>query len=344
MGSKILDLVDGKKLDLRSLRGKTLAVDAFNTLYMFLTTIRGRDGTPLQNKDGKMTSHLVGIFNRFTKYLELGIKFVFVFDGKAPDLKSEEVSRRKDLKKEAKKKYEKAKQEENVENMKKYAARSVFLTEDLIKESKELITLMGMGVVEAPSEGEAQAAHIVKQGDAYAVVSQDADSLLAGAPRVIRNLNTTKRRKLPGRQGYTSTNPEIIHLDTVLTQLEINLDQLLLLAMLVGTDYNYGGVKGVGPKRGIKLVKKYKGKPNELFEHVQWSDNFDVSWEKVFETLKNVEVKTNYSFETKDFNPQGIKELLVNKNDFSASRVENNLEKLHKAQKVNKQTGLQDFF
>lgn len=343
MGSKILDLVEGKELDIRSLRGKTLAVDAFNTLYMFLTTIRGRDGTPLQNKNGKMTSHLVGIFNRFTKYLEKGIKFVFVFDGKAPDLKSEEVSRRKDLKKEAKKKYEEAKKEEDIENMKKYAARSVFLTKDLIEESKELIRAMGMGVVEAPSEGEAQAAHIVKKGDAYAVVSQDADSLLAGAPRIIRNLNTTRKRKLPGRQGYKTTYPEIIELNDVLDSLRVDLNQLILLAMLVGTDYNYGGVKGVGPKRGIKLVRKYKDDPKGLFEHVGWSDNFDISWKKVYETLKNVKVK-DYSFETKDYNPELIRTLLVEKNDFSSDRVENNLEKLERAQKVNKQKGLQDFF
>jgi flap endonuclease-1 len=253
------------EIKLESLSGRILAVDSFNVLYMFLTTIRGPDGSPLMDSKGNTTSHLVGLFSRFSNLMEKGIKFVFVFDGKAPDLKKEERERRKQLKDEAQKLYDVAQSEENVENMKKYAARTTVLTKEMIEEAKELIEAMGMTVVIAPSEGEAQAAHIVKNGDAYAVMSQDADSLLTGSPRTIRNLSITGRRKMPGSHAYKNVLPELIDLNDNLKELEMTQDQLIVLAILVGTDYNYGGVKGIGPKKALILMKKHGSDFDSLF-------------------------------------------------------------------------------
>ena len=343
MGSDLFDLISSKELDLRSLRNKTVTVDAFNTIYMFLTNIRGRDGSPLTNADGEPTSHLVGLYNRFTKYMEKGIDFVFVFDGESPDLKKEEQERRKKKKKKAKEKYEEAKKEEDVQNMKKYAARQAVLDQKKISESKRLIRLMGMGVVDAPSEGEAQAAHMVKKGDAYAVVTQDADSLLNGATRVIRNLSISGRRKMPGTQSYKTVKPELIELNKVLDDLDITQDQLIALALLIGTDYNYGGVKGIGPKRGIKKVRKYEDDFQTLFEEVGWQDHFDTSWEEVFSTIKDMEVTDDYKFETGDYDADGITKMLVEEKDFSQDRVDKKLKKLKKAREVNKQKGIGDF-
>jgi flap endonuclease-1 len=344
MGVAISGLLEGKEIKPEDLKGKILAVDAFNTLYMFITTIRGADGSPLTDSKGRVTSHLVGLFSRFSNLMEKGVKFVFVFDGKAPELKHKERERRKDLKLEATKLYEEAKQGEDIENMKKYAARTAFLTSEMIQDAKDLLTAMGIPYVDAPSEGEAQAAYIVKKADAYAVVSQDADSLLSGAPRVIRNLSISKKRKMPGSYNYQTVNPEMIDLKDNLSNMKISQDQLIALSILVGTDYNYGGVKGIGPKKGIKLVQKHKEDFDALFTEVNWSDSFNIDWRAIFDTIKNMPVTDDYkiAFFPPDFD--AIKTLLVDKYDFSEERVSGTLEKLEKAKKINEQKGLGDFF
>ncbi|MFT4260914.1 MAG: flap endonuclease-1 [Candidatus Woesearchaeota archaeon] len=340
MGSKITDLLEGKEIKVESLAGKVLAVDAFNTLYMFLTTIRGPDGSPLMTREGKITSHIQGLISRFTNYSEKGLKFVFVFDGTPPKLKSEESKRRKSLKEEAKKLYKEAKDKDDVENMKKYAARSVFLTDEMIEETKELLKIMGIPVVQAPSEGEAQAAHLVKKGDAYAVVSQDADSLLNGALRVIKNMSITGRRKLPGNLGYKTLEPELIELKPNLEKLALTQDELIMLAILIGTDYNYGGVKGIGPKKGIKLVKKEKEKS---FETINWEEHFDIEWKDIFDTIKDMPITDDYELRWQNPDYDKLREFLE-KRDFSENRIDSTLRKIKYAEDKNKQKGLSEFF
>lgn len=344
MGVAISSIIEGKEIKPEELRGKTLAVDAFNTLYMFITTIRGADGSPLMDSKGRITSHLVGLFSRFSNLQEKGIKFIFVFDGEAPELKKEERERRKTLKQEASRLYEEAKQKEDIDNMKKYAARTAILTKDMISEAKQLIQAMGMAIIEAPSEGEAQAAHIVKKGDAYAVVSQDADALIFGAPRVIKNLSISRKRKMPGSYSYQTVNPEIIELKKVLATLELNQDQLVALSILIGTDYNYGGVKGIGPKKGIKLVQKHKDNFEALFEEAKWSETFQIEWKKIFDAMKNTKVTDNYKIIFDFPDQEKITKLLVEEHQFSEERVKNTLEKLEAAKKLNAQKGLGEYF
>lgn len=344
MGVAITELLKSKEIKIADLKGKVLAVDAFNILYMFTTTIRGPDGAPLMDSKGRITSHLTGLFSRFSNLLEKGIKFVFVFDGIAPDLKKKERDRRRKLKEEAKELYEEAKQSQDIENMKKYAARSVFLTEDMIREAKLLIKAMGMPILDAPSEGEAQAAHIVKRGDAFAVLSQDADCLLNEAPRMIRNLSITARRKMPGQFSHKAAEPELIELKENLDSLKINQDQLIALAILVGTDYNYGGIKGIGPKKAIKLIKTHKENFEKIFKEAKWEEHYDFSWKKIFEIIKEMPLTDKYTLKFNDPNPDKIKELLVKEHDFSEERVANTLAKLEEYKKLNAQKGLSDFF
>lgn len=344
MGVAITELLKSKEIKIADLKGKVLAVDAFNILYMFTTTIRGPDGAPLMDSKGRITSHLTGLFSRFSNLLEKGIKFVFVFDGIAPDLKKKERDRRRKLKEEAKELYEEAKQSQDIENMKKYAARSVFLTEDMIREAKLLIKAMGMPILDAPSEGEAQAAHIVKRGDAFAVLSQDADCLLNEAPRMIRNLSITARRKMPGQFSHKAAEPELIELKENLDSLKINQDQLIALAILVGTDYNYGGIKGIGPKKAIKLIKTHKENFEKIFKEAKWEEHYDFSWKKIFEIIKEMPLTDKYTLKFNDPNPDKIKELLVKEHDFSEERVENTLAKLEEYKKLNAQKGLNEFF
>jgi flap endonuclease-1 len=128
--------------------------------------------------------------------MEHGLKLVFVFDGKPPALKSREIARRVELKMDAAQKHKEAEEKGDIEEMKKYAVRTARLTTEMIEESKQLLTLLGIPIIQAPSEGEAQAAYMTKQGDAYAVVSQDFDSLLFGCTRVVRNLSIEGKRKM----------------------------------------------------------------------------------------------------------------------------------------------------
>lgn len=343
MGVAISTLLEGKEIKAENLKGKVLAVDAFNTLYMFITTIRGADGSPLMDSKGRITSHLVGLFSRFSNLMEKGLKFVFVFDGEPPDLKKKERARRRELKQEASKLYEEAKQKEDVENMKKYAARTAFLTKEMIEEAKTLLEAMGIPYVDAPSEGEAQAAHIVKNGDAYAVISQDADALLFGAPKVIKNLSITKRRKMPGSYNFQIVNPEMIDLKQNLQNLNLSQDQLIVLSILIGTDYNYGGVKGIGPKKGIKMVQKHDDY-DALFAEAKWSETFDIDWKKILKIFKEMPVTDDYKIKFEPANPDKINKLLVKEHEFSEERVKNTLEKLNAAKKLNEQKGLSDFF
>lgn len=175
MGVAFKDIIVSREIDLDFLKGKVIVLDAYNILYQFLTTIRGIDGTPLMDSKGNVTSHLVGLFTRTTSLMHKGIKPVFVFDGKPPELKQKVQEQRRSLKLEAEKKYIEAKEKEDVEEMKKYASRASRLSRDMVEEAKKVVSLLGIPVVQAPSEGEAQAAYMVKEGKGFAVGSQAFD-------------------------------------------------------------------------------------------------------------------------------------------------------------------------
>jgi flap endonuclease-1 len=211
----------------------------------------------------------------------------------------------------------------------------------MIEESKKLLEAMGIAVVQAPSEGEAEAAYLSKKQEVYASASQDYDSLLFGAPRLIRNLTLARKRKT--FEGYVEVRPEIIDLEKVFNSLEINLDQLICLGILVGTDYNPRGIPGIGQKRALEIVKKYR-QPVLIFENVEEQimsldeeDRFD--WKDIFELFKKPKVIDD-DFEFGKINEDGIRKILVEEHDFSEDRVEKQLEKLRKAKEQAKQKGL----
>jgi len=343
MGVKIFELVPKKEVELDNLAGKTLAVDSSLFLYQFLSTIRQRDGSLLMDSKGNVTSHLAGLFNRTIKLMQKQIGLVFVFDGKPPELKSAERARRAELKKEAEMKYKIAVEKKDIDEMKKYASRTTRLTKDMVLEAKELIEALGLPVVQAPSEGEAQAAYIVSNGDAYAVASQDADSLIFGASRLVRNLAITGRRKKAGKLGFDTIKTEIIELKDVLNTLGLDTDQFITLAMLIGTDYNIGGVKGIGQKNGLKLVKKHGTDFDALFKEAEWEKYFDFSWKVVFDTIKNVEVTKDYDLSLGKVDKDRVIKLLVEKHDFSLERINGALDKLVKATQKKQQKGLAEW-
>ncbi|TKJ17414.1 flap endonuclease-1 [Candidatus Woesearchaeota archaeon B3_Woes] len=341
MGIAFKDIILGKEIDIKTLKGKTLIIDTFNLLYQFLSSIRSRDGSLLTDSQGNVTSHLIGLFSRITNLLQYDLKLVFVFDGEPPSLKQKERERRKQSKIQAQKKYETAKAKEDIESMKKYASRTTALSQEMIEDAKKLIQYLGLPIVQAPSEGEAQAVYIAKKENCF-VVSQDYDSLLYGIPQLIRNLSILGKRKQTNKLSYTTVKPEIIDLADVLNNLTIDLDQLIAMAMLIGTDYNPGGIKGIGPKNALTLVKKYKKDFDSLFKEVKWNEFFDFEWKEVYDLFKKMPVTDDYELKWKSINTKEIKEFLL-KHDFSEERINSTLEKLEKKENSKKQKSLFEF-
>ncbi len=343
MGVQITELLPKKEAKLEDFSNKVVAVDAANHLYQFLTTIRSPGGSFFTDSHGNVTSHLIGLFTRTTHLMKLGIKPAYVFDGEAPKLKKLEIKRRAEAKEAAAEKYTAAEKEGNIEEMKKYAARSTRLTREMIADAKEVIEALGLPIVQGPSEGEAQAAHIVAKKDAYAIASQDADSLLFGATRVVRNLSIEGRRKQAGTLGYSKVEPELILLEEVLTSMGITQQQLICLAMLVGTDYNTGGIKGIGPKTALKMVKEQKT-PEKIFAAAEWGKHFDYSWQEVMELFESPKLTDDYELKFRPTNTDKLVKILCGKHDFSRQRVEKQLEELGKTAAPKKQKGLGEFF
>ena len=338
MGLQIGDIVPRTELKFSELKGKVVAVDAFNAIYQFLSSIRQPDGTPLMDSQGRVTSHLSGLFYRNIALLSEGMKLVYVFDGEYHELKGKTHENRQEAKDKAELKFRTAKEEEDIEAMGKYAKGFAKLDAQMIKESKELLEAMGICIVQAPSEGEMQAAELVKSREAYAVGSQDYDALVVGGTRLIQNLTLARKRKMPSG-GYVYIAPEVIEYEKVLNHLEIDGDQLICLAILVGSDFNPGGVRGIGPKKALSLVrqKKYPVAIFEEVEEIHGSLSFD--WKKVFEIFKKPRVeKTKVNFPKID--EQKIKQILVKEHDFSEDRVNKQLEKLNKAKEDSKQKTL----
>lgn len=326
MGVNLKELIQRRIITFEELSGRTLAVDAHNILYQFLTTIRTPTGEPFKDRKGRVTSHLIGLFNRTTNFMQKKLKPVFVFDGKVPELKHKEILRRKTLKAEAEKKYEKAVAEKDVEAMQKYAARTARLTDEMLADAKTLLELLGIPVVQAPSEGEAQAAHLVKKQEAWAVVSQDYDSLLYGATRLIQNLSIAGRKKKAGALKTIIVKPSIIELKNVLYNLGITQDQLIALSILVGTDY-HPGIKGIGPKKALALVKESKS-VEEIFEKAKWNEQTDVEWKKIFELFKKMPVTNDYDLDFGKPKEEKIIDFLVKEHDFGEERVRKSLAEL----------------
>jgi flap endonuclease-1 len=346
MGLNIREIIPKKEIETDLLRNKTICVDAFNVLYQFLSSIRQMDGTPLKDNNGEITSHLSGIFYRNISLLSKGIKMIYVFDGIAPEQKIKTRWNREGIKREALEKYEKAKSEEDLSSMRRYSQQLSRLNDKMIEESKELLEAMGIAVVQAPGEGEAEAAYLCKINDEiFASASQDYDSLLFGAPRLIQNLTLASKRKT--FSGYVEVKIQLIELEKVLNYLEIDLDQLICLGILIGTDYNPKGIPGIGQKRALEIVKRHKS-PVLIFKSVEEQimslpeeDRFE--WKEIFRLFHQANVE-NIPFEFKKINEDKIKEILVKRHDFSEERVEKQLEKLRKFQEESKQKGLEKWF
>jgi flap endonuclease-1 len=293
------------------------AIDANNALYQFLTIIRQPDGTPLMDQRGRVTSHLSGILFRVASFMEKGIKPVFVFDGKPAALKQATIDERRKLRETAGEKWKEALERGDEEEAYKQARSSTRVDTTIIATSKELLRLMGIPTVQAPGEGEAQASYMVAKGEARYVVSQDYDTLLFGAPLLVRNLTVSGKRKVRGRQ--VTVSPERIVLADTLAGLHLTREQLIEIGILVGTDFN-PGIEGIGAKTGLKIVQK-GGFAAKLKEK---QPDFDPL--PVMEMFLNPPVTDEYSLTAGHPDAEGIRRMLCNGYDFSPERVDKAME------------------
>jgi len=344
MGVALTPLLETEETNIDNFSNKRIAVDAMNMLYQFVTTIRQPDGTPLKDSKGFVTSHLIGLFSRVTKLMTKNIKLVFVFDGKMPPLKALERKRRELLKAKAAEAFEKARETGDFTEMKKFASQTTKVTPEMIEEAKLLLEGLGIPHLTAPSEGEAQAAFMVESGDCDYVSSQDIDCLIYGSPKTVRNLSISNKRKKNNALSYTTVLPEIMSLEKTLQKLEISLKSLRALAMLVGTDFNIGGVKGIGPKKGLGLVKKFGDNLEGLFQEVNFDEVCQVKWQDVYDTIANMPKSSNYKLVWNDIDKEKLISVLVRKHEFSLERVERVIEALENEKKKSNQTSLGKFF
>jgi len=322
--TKLGDLfADRQTVSFDQFSDKSIAFDGNNILYQFLTRIRQSDGSLLTDEYGNVTSHLSGLLYRVTRIIESGIKIVFIFDGKPPEEKAKEILKRKTKKKEADVAYQEALDRGDMVLAQRYAQRTARLTSPMIKDASRLLDLMGVPVVHALSEGEGQAAYMAKNGDVYASCSQDYDSLLFGTPRLLRNLTVSGKRKLPGKNIYVEVKPELIDLEHSLKVIDLTHDQIIDIAILLGTDFNPNGigVSGIGPKTALKLIKEHENFENILKLPKMSEAKIDFDIDNIRKIFKEPIVTKEYNLNWSDPNVDGMIEFLSEERGFSEARV-----------------------
>jgi len=342
LGVDLADVIPEQVITLDSLSGKTLAVDAYNALYQFLAIIRQPDGTPLKDRRGRVTSHLSGLLYRTTNLFEKGIRLVFVFDGKPPEMKASEIQRRRKIRREAQANYEVALKEGRLEQARTYAQATSSLKDMMVEDAKNLLDAMGVAWIQAPSEGEAQAAFVAGRGEVWAVASQDHDSLLFGAPRMVKNLAITGRRKLPRRDAYVEVEPRLVELAKVLSELSLTREQLIDVGILIGTDFNPDGVKGIGPKTAVKLIRD-QGTLESLKD--RQPDITDLSEAvRIREIFLKPNVTQDYSLKWSTPDVERVVRFLCGEHDFSEDRVRKAIGRMASKPTITTKSTLESYF
>jgi len=327
MGLDLKSLLIREKTKLESFTNKIVAIDAYNAIYQFLAIIRGPEGLHLTDTQGRVTSHITGLFYRYINFLSLGIRPVYVFDGKPPSLKSAEIEHRKQIKKDATVKYEKAVSTGNMEDARKYAQQTTSMKDGMVDDSKHLLSLFGIPYIQAPSEGEATAALLTTNGQADVAASQDFDSILFGAKKLVRNFTNSGRRKLPNRNTYIEVEPEIIDYKKNLEQLGISREQLIDVGILIGTDFNPDGFERIGPKTSIKMIKEH-GKLEDIPQIQEQLEKID--YNAIRKIFLKPEVATIDKIDFSEIKYDEIANYLSNERSFSRDRIESSLKRLKK--------------
>ena len=306
-----------------TLRGKIVAIDALPTIYQMLATIRDKRGYFLRDKKGRITSHLVGLFNRTIKLLELRIIPVFVFDGPPHPLKLQIIRERKEERMKWREEFLKAIEEGKREEAIKLGKRAMMATTDIILSAKELLILMGIPVIEAKHDAEAQAAFMCKRKDAHIAATRDWDIFIYGCPEAVLHFKLTIT-------PFDVPKATLYRLDDILKALQISYEQFIDLAILLGTDFNPGGFEGIGPKTALKLIKLY-GSLESILKSRRLKWKWDVPPERIREIFLHPPVNEKYHIEIREPNEEKLYEFLVEEHDFNKTRVRKRLRELYQA-------------
>jgi flap endonuclease-1 len=310
VGLPLKDIVSAQELPWEALAGRTLAVDGYNAAYQFLATIRQRDGQLFCDPEGRVTSHLIGVFYRTTSLLRQGVLPLWVFDGKPPERKAGTIRQRIVAKEKAEEQYQQALAAGDLETARRKAAQTSRLTRPMVEELMQLLAALGVPAFQAPGEGEAQAAYMAQQGTVWASASEDYDTLLFGAPRLVRGLAARGQRS-------RSLGAQLIDRADLLASLGIDGDELILLGIIVGTDFNEG-VRGYGPKKALKLVQRHLGFDATLAEvGLDRTEANEVA--EIFRHPNAVDVPAP-AFGPVD--EDAVRKLLVEEHGFAEDRVE----------------------
>ncbi len=339
MGVDISDILIKHETRIEDHSGMTMAVDSYNIIYQFLSSIRQPDGTPLMDNAGNVTSHLSGLFYRSVSLISAGLRLVYVLDGKPSSLKGNTLDERRMMREKNIMELKKAEEAGDEERIRSLSGRINFLTRPMIDECRELLEAMGIPVVQAKSEGEAQASYMNAQGAVDGVISQDYDCLLFGAKRVFRNMTFSGRRKVPGRNFYVNVRPEYIDLEENLSNLSIDRRQLIWIGMLTGTDFNRG-VQRVGAKTGLNLIRK----GNTLRQILDMKGASIESLEDVEDIFMNPPHEEWGELQHMPPNRESIMKILCERHNFSQERVSPYVDTLSKLYSKGAQKSLDRFF
>ncbi len=318
MGVALTPISVKEVIELERLRGTRLAIDGNGELYQFLALIRLPDGNPLRDASGRVTSHLSGLFYRTTRLIaDYGLEPVFVFDGVPPTLKSAELQRRRAIRERYEEEAATARAAGDLARAYSKATMTSRLTRDMVGEAMHLLGLMGIPALRAPSEAEAQAAHMARSQAVWAAASKDFDSLLFGTPRLVRFLTISGKEYLPSQAAFRAIKPELIDLDHMLATLEITREQLVDVAILVGNDFN-PGIKGIGPKTALKLVREHGS-----IQHMPTSirQTLEPVAAQVRRVFLEPEVTDDYNIARGALDPDGVIQFLCAERAFSEERV-----------------------
>ena len=326
-----------KERELKHYFGRKVAIDASMCLYQFLIAVRS-EGAQLTTVDGEPTSHLMGTFYRTIRLVEQGIKPVYVFDGKPPNLKGGELAKRAERRDEAQKLLQAAEEAGNVEDMEKFNRRLVKVTKEHADDARQLLKLMGIPYVDAPCEAEAQCAALVKAGKVFATATEDMDALTFGCNILLRRLTFSEARKMPVQE---------FHFDKVLEDLELSHNEFIDLCIMLGCDYT-NSIKGVGPKRAIELIKAHRSLETivDNLDTKKFSVPEDWNYKQARLLFQEPEITDAEEIELKWTDPdeEGLVKFLCGDKQFNEERVRNGAKKLFKARNTSTQGRLDTFF
>ena len=312
-------------VNLHKISGKTVAIDASMFMYKMLINMRGKNESYLKNENGKVISHIAGIFYKTSNYLAVNITPIYVFDGKPPQNKDDTIKSRHEKVKNAKEAMEKDTLSEQEKN--KLEKQTVRLTKEYVDDIKHLLTLMGVSYVQADGEAEAYASEMCRKGIVDYVVTEDMDTLAFGCPKMIR----TCLDKSIKRSDVIS----IIDLETILSKFEMSYTEFVDMCILCGCDY-CGSLPRVGNKTAFNHIKKFKNIEAMLPKVKELPDDYETKYKesrKLFTLYHDSLPVDKLDYHNSEINLDGLINYLTSDCGMSDKRVQNSIKKIKQGYK-----------